>query len=110
MVTVSVSVQPLASVTVTVYVPAARLEAVAEVAPLDQAKEYDVVPPVAEAVASPSLPPLQLTLSVYAVAATSTAGSVIVTEAESVQPLASVTVTLYVPAARPVTVAVVARS
>ena len=37
MVTVSVSVQPFASVTVTVYVPAAKLQAPAVVAPVDQA-------------------------------------------------------------------------
>ena len=66
---------------------------------------YAVVPPVAEAVASPSFPPLQLTLLSTEVAATSTAGSVMTTDEESVQPLASVTVTLYVPAPNPVSVA-----
>jgi len=39
MVIVSVSMQRLASVTVTVYVPAARLVTAAVVAPFDQAKE-----------------------------------------------------------------------
>ena len=62
MVILAVSVHPLASVAVTVYVPAVRLVIVLVVAPLDQANVYPVVPPDAEAVASPSFPALQLTL------------------------------------------------
>ena len=62
-VTDAVSVQPLASVAVTVYVPAVSPVAVAaEPPPPDQAYVIVPVPPVAEAVAEPSLPPLQLTL------------------------------------------------
>ena len=100
---VSVSVHPLASETVTVYVPAVRLDAVAEdPPPLDQAYVYAVVPPEAEAVASPSFPPLQFTLSSTEAAATSAVGSVIVTESVSVQPFASVAVTVYIPADSPV--------
>ena len=66
---------------------------------------YAVVPPEAEAVASPSFPPLQPTLSSTDAAAKSDVGSVKTTEAESVHPLASVIVTEYVPAAKPVSVA-----
>ena len=69
---------------------------------------YAVVPPVADAVADPFDPLLQLTWLFTTPVATSEAGSVIVTEAESVHPLASVIVTLYVPAITPVIEAVVA--
>jgi hypothetical protein len=65
----------------------------AVVAPLFQAKLYPAVPPVAEAVAPPSLPPLQLTLLSTRAEETSSVGSVMVTEEESVHPLASVMVT-----------------
>ena len=51
------------------------------------------VPPVAEAVADPLLPPLQLTF-VELIEATTAAGSVTVTVVVSVQPLLSVTVTV----------------
>ena len=63
MVTSSVSVHPFASVAVTVYVPAVRPVAVAEVPPPpDHAYVIVPVPPDPDAVAAPSLSPLQLTL------------------------------------------------
>jgi len=108
MVVVSVSVQPLASVIVTVYVPAANPELIAAVPPLLHAYVYAVVPPEAEAVADPSDAPLQLTLVGVPMAAVNTVGCVIVTVSVSVQPFASVTVTVNVPAASPVTAEVVA--
>ena len=61
MVTDAVSSQLFASVTVTTYVPAARPVSVADVPPELHAYEYVVVPPEADAVASPSAPPLQET-------------------------------------------------
>ena len=64
-------------------------------------------PPVPEAAADPSLPPLQLTLEVVKVAETAF-GSVIVTSSVSVHPLASVVVTVYVPAVNPLAVATTA--
>jgi hypothetical protein len=67
-----------------------------------------MVPPVAAALAPPSLKLLQLTLLSTIVAAVKAAGSVMVTDDESVKPLLSVTVTEYVPAATPVILAVVA--
>ena len=95
MITVSVSVQPLASVTVTVYVPAESEDAAAEVAPEDQLYEYPGVPPAPEAVAAPSLPPLQLTFVGDPIEVdTAVAGSVMVMVSVSVQPFASVTVTV----------------
>ena len=63
---------------------------------------------MALAVAPPSELPLQLVLLSTTEAATNDVGSVTVTEVESVHPLASVTVTEYVPAAIPVMDAVVA--
>ena len=73
-----------------------------------QAKVYGEVPPVPLAVAVPSLPPLQLTFVFATVDAANTAGSVMVTLEVVVQELASDTVTVYVPAATPVILAVVA--
>ena len=59
------------------------------------------VPPAGVTVAIPVALPLQSTLVVStAVQVKSSAGSVIVTLQVVVQPLASVTVTLYVPAAK----------
>ena len=57
----AVAVQPLLSVTVTVYAPATRLFIVAVVALFDQRYVYAIVPPEAVTVALPLLPPLQLT-------------------------------------------------
>jgi hypothetical protein len=67
-----------------------------------------MVPPVALAVAPPSLKPLQLMLLSTTLDAANTAGSVMVIELLSVHPFASVIVTEYVPAATPVILAVVA--
>ena len=60
------------------------------------------------AVAPPSLNPLQVTLLSTTIEATIPAGSVIVELDVEVHPLLSVTVTVYVPAATPVMLAVVA--
>ncbi len=76
--------------------------------PPDHAYEYAVVPPEADAVAEPSLPPLQLTLVGVPMLATNKAGSVMVMLEVSVHPFASVTVTVYVPAPTPVIDSVVA--
>ena len=67
-----------------------------------------MVPPVAAEVAPPSKKPLHVTLLSTTVAATNAAGSVIVELLVDVQPFASVTVTVYVPATTPVILAVVA--
>ena len=64
------------------------------------------LPPAGVTVAVPLLPPLQET-GVDDDDAVRTAGSLTVADAVAVQPLMSVTVTEYVPAARPVAVAVV---
>jgi len=97
--TVSVSVQPFASVAVTVYVPAVSPVALAEVEPEDQTKVFVPVPPVAEAVADPFDPPLHDTfVGVPTLVVTPVAGCVMVVVSVSVHPLASVTVTVYVPA------------
>ena len=55
-----------------------------------------MVPPVPDAVALPSEPPLQLTLFTDPIEAATATGSLIVALAVAVQPLSSVTVTLYV--------------
>ena len=60
MVTLVVDVQLLASVAVTVYVPADRPVVVFEVEPVLQTKVFVPVPPVADAVALPLLPPKQV--------------------------------------------------
>ena len=103
-----VEVQPFASVTVTVYVPAATPVIDAVVAVFDHAYVYGDVPPVADAVAPPSDNPLQVMVESTCEAATNTVGSVTVDELVEVQPFASVTVTVYVPADKLLAVAVVA--
>ncbi len=97
---VEVAVQLLASLTVTVYVPAAKLVKDVEawnVVPLIE-YVYGAVPPVADAVIVPLVPPKQETL-VLTPDATSNVGWVIVAEAFVVQEFASVITTLKVPAA-----------
>ena len=69
---------------------------------------YGDVPPVADAVAPPSDNPLHVMVESTCEAATNTVGSVTVDELVDVQPFASVTVTVYVPAVTPVIDAVVA--
>ena len=112
-VVLAVVVQLFASDTVTVYVPAnsplavAVVAKVAELVEVIHPKLYGAVPPEPLAVAVPLLPPLQLTL-VFTVLTVNTVGSVIVVVAINVQLFASVTVAVYVPAASPLAVAVVA--
>ena len=91
-VVVAVRVQPLASVTVQVYVPAASDDAVDPVPP-DGAHEYVYgdTPPPAVTVALPVLPPLHNT-GVDVALAVSNGGCVMVTVAMAVHPFASVTV------------------
>ena len=98
-------VQPFASVAVTLYVPAVKPVAVAEVWPLFHRYVMVPVPPVPAAVAVPSEAPMQETfVHALIVTATALAGCVIVTVAVSVQPLASVTVTVWLPAVSPAAV------
>src|SRR6185312_3244777 len=90
-ITCCVLIQLLASVIVTVYVPAAKPVAVAAVPPLgDQLYVLVPVPPLAVMVAEPFVPPLQLTLVCDDTLDVSAAGSVMVTCCVLVQLLASV--------------------
>ena len=95
----AVAVHPFASVIVTTYAPAARLFAVAAVPP-DGAHEYEYppAPPDGFTVADPELDPqfvgVDDEVEVIAV------GSVMFAFAVAVHPLASVIVTVYVPAPR----------
>jgi hypothetical protein len=95
-VTVDVAVveQPLASVTVTVYVPATKLLFVAVVVPFDHAYVYAGVPPFAATATSPFEPPLINTFAFTVDVETNIVGSVMITEFVDVAPLASVDVTL----------------
>ena len=61
--------------------------------------EYGVVPPVTVASIEPFVPPLQLTFTFVDVAVNA-AGEVTFAVKTSVQPFASVTVAVYVPAAK----------
>ena len=70
MVTLVVDVQLLASVAVTVYVPAVKPVVVAEVEPVLQTKVFVPVPPVADAVAVPLLPPKQVLTLLWVVLTT----------------------------------------
>jgi hypothetical protein len=88
-VTVVLPLQPFASVTVNVYVPAVLVKVPAPV--------YGAVPPVAVTV-TVVLPPLQA-IGVKVDATVSAGGSVMVSCASALQPFASVTVNVYVPAA-----------
>jgi hypothetical protein len=65
---------------------------------------YGAVPPVGVIVAVPLFAPKQV-MFVEEIVAASTAGSVTVKDCVPVQPFASVTVSVYVPAQRPVAVA-----
>lgn len=84
------AVQPFASVTMKVYVPAERLKVPVPV--------YGAVPPVAETVTVDV--PLPQEIAVAEALALRAAGCVSVTEVEPVHPFASVTVNVYVPAER----------
>jgi hypothetical protein len=91
---------PLASVTVTLYVPATRPVLSSVVTPLPQLNEYGAVPPVAVRLAAPVELPKQRTFVPEMLAASAAAGCVMTTEAVVEQLLASVTVTEYVPAVK----------
>jgi len=67
---------------------------------------YGGVPPVVETVIEPSLPPKHVTLEVTEITGVTAVGWVTVPVAVPVQPLPSVTVTLYVPTDNPPTLAV----
>jgi hypothetical protein len=97
---VAVEEQLFASRTVTVYVPATRLLALAALDPFDQAYVYTPVPPVAFTVTLPLLPPKQLTAVALGVSANA-AGCVIVNVRTTEHPAPSVAVTVYVPAVTP---------
>src|SRR6185437_80675 len=107
-ITAAVAIHAFASVTVTVYVPAVNPVAVALVPPLGAHENvYAGVPPEGEAVAVPlgSVPPQAEGVDEPAIAIAR--GCVIIAEAVAVHPLASVTVTVYVPALRLLAVALV---
>jgi hypothetical protein len=93
--------QPFASVTVQPYVPLGNPEAVAPLPPIGvQVYVKGPAEPDTEIVADPSLPPLQLTGVVLAVAL-SAGGCEILVWPVALQPVAEVTVTLYVPGLSP---------
>ena len=102
--------QLFASLTVTQCCPAARPVLVAVVVPFAQRKVYGAVPPEPATVAEPVDCPKQFTLTTVPalIVAVTALGCVNVTVAVAVQPLASVVVTRYVPAASPLSVCVVA--
>src|SRR5947208_1871115 len=107
MVALAVAVQPLASLTVTMYVPAPRLVAVEPFCTGLVFHENVLLPlpPLALAVALPLVPPKQSTLTcALMLALNAVSGCVMVALAVAVQPLASLTVTMYVPAPRLVAV------
>lgn len=104
MVVVEDTTHPAASVTITVYVPAAKLGAVAVVAPLDQLYITGKVAPVGMAVACPLFPPAHETLEAEIVVAKAQLNALTVTVCAAVQLLPSATVTVYAPGARPVMV------
>jgi hypothetical protein len=110
-VTGTVVVQPLASLTVIVVPPAAR--------PLNVPLAWNVTPSFEYVYGDVPPEPLTVTLPVElpkqrtfvcnpTLAVSAAVGCVIVTNLVAVQPFASVTVTLYVPATRPVRSCVVA--
>jgi hypothetical protein len=94
---VAVRVHPLLSETVTRCTPAGNAVAVLPVCPFDQIKLYKALPPLAATVAAPADDPKQkLLVCVLMLADKAVEGPLIVTDAIefTVQPLASVTVTL----------------
>src|SRR5439155_4501765 len=103
MVALAVAVQPLASLTVTMYVPAPRLVAVASFCTGLVFHENVLlpVPPLALAVALPLLPPKQSTLTcALMLALNAVSGSEVLTLAVSLQRLTACTVPMYVTARR----------
>ncbi len=108
MVTVVVEAQLFTSVIVTVYVPAERLLAVAELPPLGaHAYVNGPVPPVIVPVADPLFPPLHETFVLEAIDATPPDVLETAAVTVNVHALRSVTVTVYVPASMLVIVCVV---
>src|SRR6185437_7848632 len=105
-VVLALSMQPLCSVTVSVYIPADKPFIEVVVAPLLQLYVYGALPPVT----FDTIEPLPLPLHVRSVGVSTTLAPELVTvvEAVSEHPNESLTVTVYVPAPRPVAVAVVA--
>ena len=99
-VTLVVAVQPLASVTNTLYVPATRFCGSCNVEVFDQEYVYGAVPPAGVKLMLPVLFPKHNTLTWVVDKESGAWGSVIVALIVAVQLLASVTVTLYVPATK----------
>ena len=97
----TVPVQPLTSVIVTEYEPAVSPILSSVVTPPPQLNVYGPVPPVGVRLIAPVFPPLQATLVTTVVPETTDAGCAIVKLCEAVHPLASVAVTVHVPAVRP---------
>ncbi len=102
---VEVVVQPLASVTVTVYVAAHKAAIVAVPPAFDHKYVYAAVPPKGVAVEDPVQTLLQATFVLAVVAVKDAAGWVIVGTYVTVHPLLSVMVTVYVAAQSPEMVA-----
>lgn len=101
------AVQPFASVTVTVKAPALRPLKSSVVAPFDHKKLWGNAPPDVVKLILPLAKPLQLGL-VETAAKAKTGGWSIVKNFTTEQPLASVTVTVKLPAPRPLKSSVVA--
>lgn len=101
MIIVAVLVQPLAVVTVIEYVPAVRLLIVDVLPPFDQAYVYGPCPPFTFTVALPVLPPKQGTSTNEERIFPGAGPCATTTLSMEIQPLASVTLTMYVPAVNP---------
>jgi hypothetical protein len=110
-VVVEVAIQPFESVTVTTYVPATRFEAVCVTCAglVFHKYVYGGVPPLGlVTVTLPLFPPKQPTfVKVEAITLVIALGCVTVVLAVVIDPLESVTVTVYTPAFNPVAVCVV---
>jgi hypothetical protein len=93
------TLHPFASDTVTPYVPAERFTSDCVVAPLLQIKLYGNAPPSGVTVAVPFVAPH--VVAVEAAVAVGPGVSIMIDEPDAVHPVASVTVTMYVPATKP---------
>jgi hypothetical protein len=93
--------QPILSITETVYSPALNPDIESVVSPVDQSTEMGVAPPVIAIEAVPSDNPHDVT-SVPDIETEMAVIWPIVTASDAVQPLASETSTVYVPAVSPV--------
>ena len=96
-----------ASVAVTVYVPAVKPLFVVVVFPLLHNSVVGNVPPDTMMLMLPLLPPLQLMFVTVPVMLKGAVGWVITTSPVAIHPIASITVTVQVPAVKPVACAVV---